>query len=272
MTTLIAVGSVVLLVALFAAIAHFASGGSSGPAGVGDPAPQSVLQPLEHPNAALFDQVGSGGVPNPLHRVNGNSGNAGDFLKGSNGKPEFFYAGAEYCPFCAAERWSMIMALSRFGSFDGLKLTASSSTDNFPNTSTFTFVDAKYTSNTIDFSSVETQDRDQNALQTPTPQQTQILSKYSTDQYVGKGNGGGIPFISTANQYVQSGSGYSPGILDTYDWQQIADKVKNNPNDDVTKDIVGNANWITAAICKTTNQAPPTVCNSTAIQNLEKQL
>ena len=31
------------------------------------------------------------------------------------GLPEMLYMGAEYCPFCAAERWAMVMALSKFG-------------------------------------------------------------------------------------------------------------------------------------------------------------
>ncbi len=37
--------------------------------------------------------------------------------------------GAEYCPFCAAQRWAMVNAFSRFGTFTGLTTTHSSSTD-----------------------------------------------------------------------------------------------------------------------------------------------
>src|SRR6266568_183753 len=47
----------------------------------------------------------------------------------ASGKPEIVYVGAEYCPFCAAERWALSVALSRFGSFSGLRLIHSSSTD-----------------------------------------------------------------------------------------------------------------------------------------------
>src|SRR5438309_707950 len=36
------------------------------------------------------------------------------------GKTEVLYIGAEYCPYCAAERWSLVVALSKFGSFSGL--------------------------------------------------------------------------------------------------------------------------------------------------------
>ena len=46
--------------------------------------------------------------------------------------PAILYYGAEYCPFCAAERWAIIAALSRFGTWSGLKITASSHTDAYP--------------------------------------------------------------------------------------------------------------------------------------------
>ena len=36
-------------------------------------------------------------------------------------KPELLYIGAEYCPYCAASRWPLIIALSRFGTFKGLR-------------------------------------------------------------------------------------------------------------------------------------------------------
>ena len=53
-----------------------------------------------------------------------------------DGKPEVLFIGAEYCPFCAAQRWAMVNALSRFGTFTGLTTTHSSSTDTDPNTPT----------------------------------------------------------------------------------------------------------------------------------------
>src|SRR6202012_1289098 len=56
-----------------------------------------------------------------------------------NGFPRIFYAGAEYCPFCAAERWAVVLALSRFGTWTGLGETRSSPGDQFPRTATFTF-------------------------------------------------------------------------------------------------------------------------------------
>ncbi len=261
-----AVITVVLLVALFVVIAHNGSGTPT--TGIGAPVPQNVASALAPTDTSIFNKVGTGGLPNPFKHVN----SGGDFLKGPDGKPEFLYAGAEYCPFCAAERWSMIMALNRFGSFSGLKQTLSGDApESFPDTPTFTFVDAKYTSKYISFSSVEGQGRGgpSDTLQTPTTQQKDLLSKYDAAPYVSTAQA--IPFIDVANQYVTNGAGYSPAFLENEDWQGIANNL-GNPNDQATKEIVGNANYITAAICQTTNQTPDTVCKSTTISDIEKKL
>ena len=62
--------------------------------------------------AATLDQVGGGTVTAPPTTISGAALTSG-------GKPEMLYIGAEYCPYCAAERWAMIVALSRFGTFKG---------------------------------------------------------------------------------------------------------------------------------------------------------
>src|SRR5271155_4359240 len=38
----------------------------------------------------------------------------------SNGRPEVIFLGAEFCPYCSVERWSLVMALSKFGNFSHL--------------------------------------------------------------------------------------------------------------------------------------------------------
>jgi len=61
-----------------------------------------------------------------------------------NGIPTPFYAGADGCPFCAAERWVLVVALVRFGSFTGFTLMRSNPPDTDPNTATISFLHAKY--------------------------------------------------------------------------------------------------------------------------------
>ena len=124
-------------------------------------ATQQVVSSMTSLSPSDLDAVGTGSANNLIKKVSGTP------LSGPDGHPEVFYLGAEYCPYCAAERWPMIVALSRFGTFSGLKTTSSSSTDIYPNTPTFTFHGATYTSQYVDFVSVETTDRNQNPLESP---------------------------------------------------------------------------------------------------------
>ena len=197
----------------------------------------------------------------------------------SGGKPEMLYVGAEYCPFCAAERWAMIVALTRFGTFSGLTTTHSSSSDTDPNTPTFTFYGSTYTSQYLNFTAVETTKnyRQGNStsqtvpyvpLQTPTSAQQALLTKYDP----GNGSGGPIPFIDIGNQYVQVGdlAGLDPATLDGLTWSQIGADL-SNPSSSIAKEIDGSANYLTAAICKLTGNQPASACTS-AVKALEAKL
>ena len=216
-----------------------------------------VITKITSVPASEFDAIGQGTANNLIKPVSGAT------LTGPSGKPEVFYYGAEYCPYCAAQRWPLIVALSRFGTFSGLSTTTSSSSDVYPNTQTFTFRSATYTSQYIDFVTVETLDRDQKPLQSPTAAQQQLVSKYDT--------GGSIPFIDFGNHYASSGSTYSPDVISGTSWLAIADAVQQ-PDSTQAKAIVGSANLITAAICKITGDQPSAVCSSATIQSIEKNL
>ena len=194
----------------------------------------------------------------------------------ANGKPEILFIGAEYCPYCAAERWAMIVALSRFGTFKGLATTHSAvqngqgNAEPDPDTPTFTFRNATYSSPYLTFTPVEvnTNIPDPSTggytnLQTPTKAQVAIWTKYSSDE--------GVPFVDFNNKYVILGPSYDPGVLDKLSWATIANDL-SNPNSSVAKAVLGTANYITAAICKgMTGNQPVTACIP-AVQALESQL
>lgn len=259
------IGVVLVLILIFVVVANHStgSGGSDGQV-----APASIVNPVTSVSPQVIDTVGTGGLQNPLVAVPPSV--AGGTLV-TNGKPTIVYIGAEYCPYCAAERWSMIVALSRFGTFSHLHLTTSSSSDVYPNTPTFTFFGSSYTSAYLDFQAVEETTRDPNTpLQTLTAQQSKLLQTYDTQQYVGN-LANGIPFIDFGNQYVVVSSGYSPQTLSGLTQQDIASKL-SNPSDPVTRQIVGNANYLTAAICKLTNNQPGNVCTAGPIPQIEAQL
>lgn len=207
--------------------------------------------------ASQFDAVGQGTANNLIKPVSGPA------LTGSTGKPEVFYYGAEYCPYCAAQRWALIIALSRFGTWSGLRTTSSSSTDVYPNTPTFTFHGATYTSQYIDFASVESTDRNQNPLETPTAAQQELINRYDT--------AGSIPFVDFANRYAFSGAMYLPDVLTGLSWQQVAANLQSSDTSQ-SKAVIGSANLITAAVCKVNGNQPAAVCSSQAVQSLESKL
>jgi Domain of unknown function (DUF929) len=248
--------------------ASSAQGLSNGPTGA---ALASVVDKVTSVPASVLNEVGDGSGSVASKPTAG----SGSGLT-VNGKPEMLFIGAEYCPYCAAERWAMIVALSRFGTFKGLS-TVHSAVENGaggqepdPDTPTFTFLHATYTSPYLTFTPVEVNTNipdpstgGYTTLQTPTAAQTAIWKKYSSDE--------GVPFVDFNNKYVILGPSYDPGVLAGLSWATIASDL-SNPNSAVAKAVDGTANYITAAICKgMTGNQPASVCTST-VQSLESQL
>ncbi|HTJ69288.1 MAG TPA: DUF929 family protein [Actinospica sp.] len=203
--------------------------------------------------ASVFASIGTGGTTAQAEPVPG-----GTALT-IGGKPEVLYLGAEYCPYCAAQRWPLVLALSRFGTFTGLGLTESSSSDVYANTNTFTFLNATYTSPYLAFHPVEISDRAGNPLQTPTAAEQQLLE---TDGQ------GGIPFIDLGGTTMLRSSGYSPQVLGGMTWTQIATALTDTSSP-AAQAIVGTANRITAQLCGLTHNQPAAVCQATEIKTLE---
>jgi hypothetical protein len=249
------VGALALLVAAFFAIRWLTT--PPAPPAPSPDAAAAVVSKITSLPASELDQVGLGSASNRLKRISGNP------LTGANSRPVVFYFGAEYCPYCAAERWAAIIALSRFGKFSGLQTTTSSSTDVYANTPTFTFRSSTFSSQLIEFQSVETTDRDQHALQSPTSAQQALISSYDS--------GGSIPFMDFGNRYSFSGATYVPDVLGGMSWQAIADSLQQ-PDSPQAQAILGSANLLTAAICKITSDQPPGVCSGAAIKAIEGQL
>jgi thiol-disulfide isomerase/thioredoxin len=271
------VGAVFVIVA-FIGVFFYLSHQQPSNSGITTPTPTSasVLQAVTHVSPTVLAAVGTGGQNKALVPLKGGSGSATPpFLTGPTDKPEIFYAGAEYCPYCAAERWAMVVALSRFGTFSKLYQTTSSASDVYPNTPSFTFYHSEYTSQYIDFVSLEetTNQPDGSGgytlLQTPTADQQKLINTYDAPPYLS--NAGSIPFIDIANQYVMQGANYNPQLLANHSWDDIARQLSDK-NSDTTKAIVGSANYLTAAICIATKQQPASVCTAAPIPQIEQSL
>ena len=189
-----------------------------------------------------------------------------------DGKPEVLYIGAEYCPFCAAQRWALILALSRFGSFTGLSATHSSSTDVFPNTPTFTFHGSRYTSAYLSFTGVEqtTNQPDGNGgyilLDTTTAAEQDMLQRFDVAPYTNQPRA--IPFLLLGNGFVAIGSGFPPSLLVGMTVDDVAAKL-TDPTDPVTMGILGAANTMIAALCELTGGQPSKVCSAPFVQQIQ---
>ena len=244
-------GGIILLVILFIVISRSQNPPSNPTTDA------TVIAQITHVSPSVIDAVGTGGTAVPLTR------GSGTVLTGTNGKPEVLYVGAEWCPYCAAERWALVVALSHFGTFTGLHFTTSSSSDVYPDTRTLSFSGSTYSSSTINFSAVETEDRNRNPLQSPGSQEQQLMNTYDPNGY--------IPFIDIANAYSETGQGVSPAVLQGKSWQQIASAL-SDPNSPITKAIIGNANWLTAAICRLPGTGGASVCSSSTIKQIAAQL
>jgi thiol-disulfide isomerase/thioredoxin len=226
---------------------------------VAHPISSTIQSELTTVPASTFDTVGvtSPSVPtNPLPVTKGQPLLLWPDSQGTR-RPTVFYVGAEYCPYCAAERWPMIVALSRFGTWSNLYTMLSSSSDVYPNTPTFTFLHATYSSKYINFDSVETQDRDHNTLQKMTTQQSAIFFKYMPQ--------GSIPFASIGNQSLVLGASPSPSAFTNASRDQIA-SVLADPTNPLAQGIISAANYISAGVCHMDHNQPSNVCTSSGVK------
>jgi hypothetical protein len=185
------------------------------------------------------------------------------------GKPGAVFIGGEFCPYCAAERWAIVMAFSKFGTFSNLKETTSSPWDTDPATATFSFYGATYSSPyiTFDFSEHVSNDTDglgtRTTLQPLTPLESSLWAKYDNPE--------GFPFLDVGNKAFVLAPSYVPTVLSGLDQEDIASKL-TNANDPVTQSIVGTANYLTASICAITGQKPASACSPAVVGKAAKAI
>ncbi|MDG6901689.1 MAG: DUF929 family protein [Nitrososphaerota archaeon] len=256
-TSVLAVIVALLVVVYFVA----AMGNNPYESYIGQPVPASLLQQITGVSDATLSAVGAqSGVTAPAS-ISGTPLTSG-------GKPEVLYIGGDFCPYCAIERWALVVALSHFGSFQGLEYMMSSSTDVNPDTPTFTFSNVTYKSNYITFVPVEEFGRQgqSQVIQALTSEQQALIAQYDT---CSSGQNGGIPFVDIGNQYaVNCGAQFTlpntpgspaPNIVGM-NWTQIASQL-NTPSSGISQRIDGAANTLISAICKATGGVPSSVCS-----------
>ena len=193
--------------------------------------------------ASVLTGVSSGQVITPLQAVQ----RSGPPLT-VGGKPVIVFVSEESCPFCAAERWSLAVALSHFGTWSHLGSTTSSATDVYPGTATLSFRAAVYRSTELTLRTTELTDNAGRPLQAQTPLDTRLIDAFDVPPYVNSADqSGAVPFLDIANRYILAGAQYSPQVLAGLSATQIASQLAN-PSSPVAQAIDGSARVIVAAI------------------------
>ena len=254
---------VIVLAFVFIKVAQDNSSSSSGNTSVtGTLLPASVASQVTSVPTTTLDTVGKGAAAVSPSLLGPGTGTT----LTSASKPEMLYIGAEFCPYCAAMRWSMAIALSRFGTLTPLHGIHSSSTDTDPNTPTLTFYKTGYQSKYLNFTPVENLTISHALLQNPTKEQNAVWAKYEPDPSTR-----GYPFIDFGNKVVLKGPLFNPAVLAGKSWSQVAAALKD-PSSPIAQSVDGAANYVTAAICKMTSNQPSNVCSSQAVTSVQSGL
>jgi hypothetical protein len=246
---IVAAGVVVLIVVLVAVLVAGGSGSRphtvSASSSSTDPLARVAAIPVAHLATelrTLGPQLGT-----PLTPITGPALTSG-------GKPEVLFIGAEYCPYCAAERWALVTALSQFGTFTGLAPLQSSSTDIYPDTPTVSFRTSRFVSPYVSFVGVETETREQRPLQVPTAAQSQLWVRYANQA---------IPFVDFAGKFVLEGATYSPQLFAGLTTDQASGAVADSTTQ-VGQAVQTVAGYFVAKLCVITGERPTSVCSAFA--------
>jgi len=239
----------------------------------------AVLATLSTVPTATFDQVG---VTVPGTVLTAPRVESGQPALTAGGKPEVLVIGAEYCPFCAAERWPLVVALARFGRFTVLHDATSATQSVFPGTATFSFAGVRYSSPYVTLTAVELYSDQVGPngtfirIATLTPAQAALVAHYSA------ATPGTVPFVDVGGHLVATAAAFSPALLAGQSQAQIAGLVASPPTPSDTSGtsgppptgqaVVAAANQLTAGICVSTAQLPATVCRSKGVRAADQSL
>jgi Domain of unknown function (DUF929) len=235
-----AVGAVLAVVVGFVAL-KLTSGAAA--AASESPATHAVVSQVTTVPETVLARVRGGGTITPLQPVK----RPGPVLS-IHGKPGIVFVSEESCPFCAAERWPLAVALSHFGTWSHLGATRSSATDVFPNTATLSFRTASFRSSQLTLRTTELADNRGHRLHSLTALDTTLIRSYDVPPYVNSADqSGAVPFLDIGNRYIMAGAQYNPQVLAGLSQAQIASQLRH-PDSPVAKAIDGSANVIIAAI------------------------
>ena len=263
-TALIAIGVAVVVVAVIIAVS-LSGGGTSKPGATGKlPSGEFTLPTklISEVESVPVDKLVAAAKPLPAYAAPPQALPAKNPVYTQGGKPAVVYVGADYCPYCAAERWALVMALSKFGTFSDLTGTTSSATDTNPSTPTFSFYGSTYTSKYLTFLSDEQSTTSGAALQTPTAAERALVTKWDTTPYIPAADAGSnpIPFIFMGGKYVLTGNQFDASPISGMQWATAAPYLTSGTNAS-SKGLEASAGYLVGDICVLTHNQPTAVCS-----------
>ena len=270
--------------ALLVAGAVFAAVRLSSTPPAGDPAlaklitevttvPLSGSAPAPATPSTAGAAVGSGGLPqlppDPFAPALAISSSDPIAISGprltADGKPEVLYVATEYCPYCVAQNWALIVALSRFGRFSGLSTSRSPFFEDVPPVDGWTFYGSSYASPYLTFVPVENHSSvlvspkappgaaaSYRVLQRLTPAEEAAFAQLDPRRQT--------PFLDFGGQAELIGAGFSPYALVDLSWSQIAGDLRI-PLSQPGITILGAADTLTTELCQLTGDRPADACS-----------
>jgi hypothetical protein len=240
-----------------------------------NPAPSSLVDTIASVPKSVYDTVGVNSPDSPVTplRSTTKGGTAPMWRAEVNGgapEPVVFFYGAEFAPYAAAQRWPLVLALSRFGTFRRIGLVQSSATTAFANVSTFTFYDTYYTSKYVilepieRYGSLNPTGATYLSLQTPDQRQRAAIANYASSATT-------FPLLDVGNRWVLNGASITPSVMMGLSQDQIAGDLSSVASP-LTQAVVSAANEITASICAVDGQQPGSVCASRGVLAADQAL
>ena len=181
----------------------------------------------------------------------------------SNGRPEIIYIGAQFCASCAGERWALVIALSKFGTFKNLSGTTSS--DTYPGGPTFSFYGATYTSKYLSFVTDEqtprSVDRSTGSYENVlilSQQEHNIMTAWDVTPYTTQS--GSVPFLYIGGEFLLSNFQYDANPVSLMSFH-TAVGVMTSGQSAISKHVQAAAGYLLGDFCALTQEQPRPVCS-----------
>jgi hypothetical protein len=184
-------------------------------------------------------------------------------LLSSGGRPKVMFICAEYWSKCAAERWALVMALSKFGTFTTLKGTTSSAAGTSPEIPTFSFYGATYSSKYLALVTDELEtntdvgEGEYPLLQPPTTQEMTMMKAWDRAPYTTITLS--LPFAYVGGRFLLTTAQYDASALSQMSFQAAASIISSG-TDPVSRHAEAAAGYLVADFCSLTREQPARVC------------